>query len=100
MLLCLSSGGLGWRVVFEEPPDSAGDVAFDAASDLTVGFAFGGSFLVVEAGWWVASESGHRHLVQCLGELAVSTPVPSPLTRTLTLASMTRLTATRTFMAG
>src|SRR5262249_4888240 len=32
--------------------------------------------------------------------LAVSTPVPSALTRTLTLASMTRLTATSTFMAG
>ncbi len=31
--------------------------------------------------------------------LAVSTPVPSALTRTLTLASMTRLTATNTFMA-
>ena len=30
--------------------------------------------------------------------LAVSTPLPSDLTRTLTLKSMTRLTATRTFM--
>src|SRR5229473_2358243 len=32
--------------------------------------------------------------------LAVSTPVLSGLTRTLTLKSITRLTATRTFMAG
>src|SRR4029450_5966320 len=31
--------------------------------------------------------------------LAVSTPVPSALTRTLTLASMTRLTATNTFIS-
>ncbi len=50
-------------MVFEESPDFAGDVAFEAAADFSIGFAFRCASFLVGLGWWVASESGDRDLV-------------------------------------
>ncbi len=57
-LRCLSRGGFKRWGVFEEPPDTAGDVAFEAADDLSLGLAFGAAPVSAGLGFGVATESG------------------------------------------
>ena len=71
MLLWLSRG------VFEEFVDAAGDVSFEAASDLSGGLAFGESSGGVGLGFGVAAESAEGDGVQGAVELTVATSVES-----------------------
>jgi hypothetical protein len=71
MLLWLSRG------VFEEFVDAACDVSFEAASDLSGGFAFGESSGGVGAGFGVAAESAEGDGVQRPVELAVAASAES-----------------------
>jgi len=49
---------------FEESVELAGDVADQAASDLTVGLALGAASLDVGASRWVIESLGHRVIPQ------------------------------------
>ena len=61
--------------MFEEAPDSACDVALDAASDLSVGLAFGASPVAVVAGRLVVAGSRERNDDQSAVELAIAAAV-------------------------
>lgn len=52
----LVEGGLA----VEDLEDSAGEVAFDASADFSVGFALGSSFGYVGLGFWVGGHFGDR----------------------------------------
>jgi hypothetical protein len=56
----VSSGGFGPGWVLEESPDSACDVALEAASDLAVGLALGAPLVAVVAGRLVVVGSSKR----------------------------------------
>ena len=74
-LLCLSSGDPEPRWVFEEAPDSACDVALEAASDLAVGLAFGASSVSIVAGCLVVAAASERDDVESVVELSISVAV-------------------------
>jgi len=61
--------------VLEEAPDSACDVALEAASDLAVGLAFGASFVSVVEGRLVVAASGESDDVESVVELPVAAAV-------------------------
>jgi hypothetical protein len=71
MLLWLSRG------VFEEFVDAAGDVSFEAASDLSGGFAFGEAAGGVGLGFGVAAEPAEGDGVEGAVELTVAASVES-----------------------
>jgi hypothetical protein len=73
--LCLSSDDLGPGLVLEEAPDSACDVALEAATDLAVGLAFGASSVAVVAGGLVVVGSGDRDDEEGVVELPVAAAV-------------------------
>ena len=58
--------------MLEEAPDSACDVALEAASDLAVSFAFGASSVAVVAGGLVTAGSGECDDEEGVVELAVA----------------------------
>ena len=73
--LCLSSGDFepGW--VLEESPDSACDVALEAASDLAISLALGASSVPVVAGRLVNAGAGERDDEESAVELPVAAAV-------------------------
>jgi hypothetical protein len=74
-LLYLSSGHRGCMECVQGAVEMAGEVAFQGATNLTVGAAFLDAFLDVGAGIGVVSHADHRDGVQC----PVQTPVPTPV---------------------
>ena len=65
ILLCLSSGLVLGGLGVEGSEDSAGDVALEAASNFTIGFAFGASFGYVVTGFRVGGHFCYGDHVQC-----------------------------------
>ena len=63
-------GGLGEQVV-----DLSGDVPFEAADDLSAGFAFGLAFLDVCDGGRVVAHTNRSDAPECVVGLAVATAV-------------------------
>ena len=61
--------------MLEEAPDSACDVALEAASDFAVGLAFGSSSVSVVAGRVVVAASSERDDVESVVELSVAAAV-------------------------
>ena len=68
-------GWLGGWWVFEESVEAAGDIAFEAASCFAGGFALGGSFGYVGAGFGTVSGAGDSDDVERVVELAVAASV-------------------------
>ena len=74
-LLCLSSRELGPCSGVETAVDFAGEVALEAAADLSEGAAFGGAALDVGAGSRIHAHAGDDGHVEGTVETSVSTTV-------------------------
>jgi len=67
------AAGVGWRL--QQPPDAAGEVAFEAAQRFASAFAFGLLACEVGGGVGVQAAFGDGEAVQGTVELAVATAV-------------------------
>src|SRR5699024_565990 len=74
-LLCLSNGLQDFILSVEGSEDSSGDVAFEAASDFSVGFLFGLSFCHVSPGFCIVGHFADRHHVQGTIQRAITTTI-------------------------
>ena len=63
--------------MFEESPDSACDVAFEAAGDLSICLAFSDSAVSVSLALGITTEASHGHDVEGMVESPVAAVVES-----------------------